>query len=170
MSATTNKFFFAKKEDVGKPKMFYITFDCCNFSQARTRALSVLPGPGPCRPLACIASHGIGSPSPSGFATDGQSASLSWCRAPSGTHDQMFSLGSDHYSMSRHVASCLTRGRVCHLSHVLVFVKSVHTYILHSICTHIEFIQLTMYNIYMASVSPGNVQQIMPYLIVHSML
>jgi hypothetical protein len=28
MGATTNKFFFAKKNDQRKPEMFYITFDC----------------------------------------------------------------------------------------------------------------------------------------------
>jgi hypothetical protein len=30
------------------------------------------------------------SPSPSHFATDGQAVSVSWCRAPSGAHDQIF--------------------------------------------------------------------------------
>jgi hypothetical protein len=35
---------------------------------------------------------------------------------------------SDRYSVIRRVASSLTRGRVCHLSHVEVFVKSVHKY------------------------------------------
>jgi hypothetical protein len=29
------------------------------------------------------------SPSPSQFTTDGQSVSASWCRAPSGAHDQI---------------------------------------------------------------------------------
>jgi hypothetical protein len=67
--------------------------------------------------------------SQSHIATDGQSASLSWCRAPFGIRDQMLSLGSDRYSVSRHVTSSLTRGRVCHLLFVVVFVKSVHIYI-----------------------------------------
>jgi hypothetical protein len=107
-------------------------------------------------------------PSPSHSATDGQSASLSWCRATSGTHDQMLCLGSVRYSMSRHVASSLTRGRVCNLSSVLAFVKSVHIYILHSISFHIRTVYtMTMYNIYMVSVSRSSVQQIMPYLTVH---
>jgi hypothetical protein len=30
------------------------------------------------------------SQSQSQFATDGRSVSISWCRAPSGAHDQMF--------------------------------------------------------------------------------
>jgi hypothetical protein len=30
-----------------KAEMFYVTFDCYHFNQARTRILSVLPGPGP---------------------------------------------------------------------------------------------------------------------------
>jgi hypothetical protein len=32
----------------------------------------------------------IQGPSQSPFATDGQSVSMSWCRASSGAHDQMF--------------------------------------------------------------------------------
>jgi hypothetical protein len=54
--------------------------------------------------------------SQSHISADGQSASPSWCRAPFGTHDQMLSLRSDRYSVSRPVASSLTKGRVCHLS------------------------------------------------------
>jgi hypothetical protein len=32
----------------------------------------------------------VSSPSPSHIAIDGLSVSKSWCRAPSGTHDQIF--------------------------------------------------------------------------------
>jgi hypothetical protein len=45
MSATTNTFFFAKNNGPRKPEMFYIKFDCNHLNQARTRTLSVLPGP-----------------------------------------------------------------------------------------------------------------------------
>jgi hypothetical protein len=41
----------------------------------------------------------------------------------------MLSLRSDRYSVSRLVASSLTRGRVGHLLFVVVLVKSVHIYI-----------------------------------------
>jgi hypothetical protein len=102
--------------------------------------------------------------SPSHFATDGQSASPSWCRARFGTHDQILSLKSDRYSVTRHVASSLTTGRVCYLLFVVVFVKSVHVYISHRTKIHTQYIQSTMNNIFMASVSPGNAQQIMPRL------
>jgi hypothetical protein len=106
-------------------------------------------------------------PSPSHFTTNGHSASISWYVAPSRSHDQMLSLWCDHYCMRRHVASSLTRGLVCHLSSVLGFVKCIHIYMLRSISIPIPYVQLTMYNIYMAFVSPGSVQQIMPYLTVH---
>jgi hypothetical protein len=50
MSASTNNFFFAKKNGPRKPEMFYITFDCYNLNQARTRHgpehyLCTRPGP-----------------------------------------------------------------------------------------------------------------------------
>jgi hypothetical protein len=65
--------------------------------------------------------------SPSHFAAAGRPAGrsvcLSWCRAPSGTHDQILSRKSDCCSVSSHVASSLTRVQVCLLC-VLVFVKS----------------------------------------------
>jgi hypothetical protein len=86
----------------------------------------------------------------------------SWCWAPFGTNDQMLSLGSDRYRVSRHVASSLTRERVCQLLFVVIFVKSVHIYISHSTKIHTQYIKSTINNIYMASVSPGHVQQIMP--------
>jgi hypothetical protein len=68
------------------------------------------------------------SQSQSHIATDVQSARPSWYRAPSGTHDQMLSHKSDLYSMSRPVASSLMRGRVCHLSFVLVLVKNCNIF------------------------------------------
>jgi hypothetical protein len=40
MSATTDNFFFAKKNGPKKPEMFYITFDCYHLKQAE-------PGPDP---------------------------------------------------------------------------------------------------------------------------
>jgi hypothetical protein len=61
------------------------------------------------------------------------------------------------------VAPSLTRGRVCHFSSVLVFARSKHMHILHIIYISIQCLQFTVYNIYMASVSPGSVQKIMPY-------
>jgi hypothetical protein len=49
-------------------------------------------------------------------ATDGQSASSSWCRAPFAINDQILSSLSDNYFLS---SSCrtpsLTRGRICNL-------------------------------------------------------
>jgi hypothetical protein len=67
--------------------------------------------------------------SQSHISTDGQSASLSWCRAPFGTHDQMLSLRSDHYSVSCLVAFSLTKGPVCHLVFVMVLDRFMHIYI-----------------------------------------
>jgi hypothetical protein len=40
-------FSFRKNNGPRKPEMFYITFDCYNLNPARTRTLSVLPGPRP---------------------------------------------------------------------------------------------------------------------------
>jgi hypothetical protein len=58
------------------------------------------------------------SQSQSHIATDSQSIGLSWCRAPSGAHDQIFAylfnlLEDTVLSMG---APSLTRGRVCRLS------------------------------------------------------
>jgi hypothetical protein len=39
-----------------------------------------------------------------------------------------------------------------------------YTYVYISLYVHIQGLHILMYNIYMASVSPGFVQQIMPYL------
>jgi hypothetical protein len=48
------------------------------------------------------------------FATDSQSVCLSWYRAPSGAHDQIFIF---HWKLQSclYGAPSLTRGRVCHL-------------------------------------------------------
>jgi hypothetical protein len=96
--------------------------------------------------------------SQSHISTDGQSASLSWCRAPFGTHDQMLSLRSDRYSMSRLVASSLTKGRVCHLSWSL---SDLYIFTFATVQIYIHNINSTMNNIYRVYVSPGTVQQIM---------
>jgi hypothetical protein len=47
MSATTNKFSLRKQNGLRKPETFCKTFDCYHLNPARTRTLSVLPGPGP---------------------------------------------------------------------------------------------------------------------------
>jgi hypothetical protein len=49
---------------------------------------------------------------------------LSWCRAPSGDHDQIFILVCKLLSCP-YGASSLTRGRVCHLSVIVCSFKSV---------------------------------------------
>jgi hypothetical protein len=102
--------------------------------------------------------------------TDGQSASLSWCRTPIGTHDQILSQGSDRYIL----LSCgvLSDERVglsfviCHLSLSLsgLYICNFSLYV------HIQGLHFTTYNTYMASVSPGFVQQIIPPLCYSSSL
>jgi hypothetical protein len=92
------------------------------------------------------------------FATDGRSVSMSWCRAPSGAHDQM-------------VVNCLTVAVLscsCALSEErsgLSFVSHSPKYL--SICTWIitfYMFQVRECVIYtQAHVSSGTVQQIMPY-------
>jgi hypothetical protein len=54
--------------------------------------------------------------SQSHISTDGQSASLSSCRAPPGTHDQMLSLRSDRYSVREDFSSspCVQTGSEAH--------------------------------------------------------
>jgi hypothetical protein len=49
------------------------------------------------------------------ITTDGQSASQSWCQAPSGAQVQIF-VTVRHLRVCRRGAPSLTRGRVCHLS------------------------------------------------------
>jgi hypothetical protein len=106
-----------------------------------------------------------GGQSQSHIATDGQSVSMSWCRAQSGTFDQRF-----FFSM---LLSCLlgapslTRGRVCHVSVFVIVVYSCP-----SIFTTNIYIKFKIYMCYkhlqyiQASCSPGFVQQIMPYLLI----
>ena len=64
------------------------------------------------------------SPSPSHIATDGQSVSKSWCRAPSGAHDQIF-ITVERYGFVFCGASSLTRGRVCLIYMLLALVSAV---------------------------------------------
>jgi hypothetical protein len=63
------------------------------------------------------------SQSQSYIATDGQSISKSWCRAPSGAHDQIFITLWQLWSGFLGAPS-LTRGRVC-LLHMLLALASV---------------------------------------------
>jgi hypothetical protein len=65
---------------------------------------------------------GYWSPSPSHIATDGQSVSKSWCRAPSGAHDQIF-ITTLTITILLCGAPSLTRGRVC-LLHMLLALAS----------------------------------------------
>jgi hypothetical protein len=66
------------------------------------------------------------SQSQSHIVTDGQSVCLSWCRASAGAHDQLFLLVWKLLSCPCGAPS-LTRGRVCHLS-VIVLV-SIYKYL-----------------------------------------
>jgi hypothetical protein len=58
------------------------------------------------------------------IATDDQSVSKSWCRAPSGAHDQIF-ITVVHFGFVFCGAPSLTRGRVCLLYMILVFASAV---------------------------------------------
>jgi hypothetical protein len=98
------------------------------------------------------------SQSQSHIATNGQSVCLSWCRAPTGAHDQMFLLVWKLLSCPCGEPS-LTRGRVCHLS-VIVDSNSLCQYI--QIFTSLWLLCNLVYNIYKSSVSPGSVQPTMP--------
>jgi hypothetical protein len=66
------------------------------------------------------------SQSQSHISTDSQSVCLSWCRAPSGAHDQIFIF---HWKLQScpYGAPSLTRSLVCHLS-VVVDSKSLSVY------------------------------------------
>jgi hypothetical protein len=99
------------------------------------------------------------SQSQSHIATDGQSVSLSWCRAPSGAHDQIFILPWKLLSCP-YGARSLTRSRVCHLSVIVTCFSQLSVV---KIFTILQILNNCMYNIYKASVSPGLVQQTMPY-------
>jgi hypothetical protein len=71
-------------------------------------------------------------------ATDGQSVSMSWCRAPSGSHDQMF-VTVWRLLLCLYGALSLTGGRVCRLS--------VRVCILSCLSVHIEVFTFRMFNI-----------------------
>jgi hypothetical protein len=110
--------------------------------------------------------------SQSHITTDGQSVSMSWCRAQSGTFDQSFFFPSKFLSCLLGAPS-LTRGRVCH---VPVFV--IEVYHSQSLFTKIFTFKLKIYNVkhiyntikylqyIQASFSPGFVQEVVPYLLV----
>jgi hypothetical protein len=57
--------------------------------------------------------------------TVGQSVSNSWCRAPSGAHDQIFSLPFDSYGLVFCGALSITRERVCLLYVLLALASAV---------------------------------------------
>jgi hypothetical protein len=101
----------------------------------------------------------VHSQSQSHIATDGQSVCLSWCRAPSRAHDQIFILPWKLLS-SPDGAPSLTRGRVCHLS---VIVTGFSQLSVVNIFIILQILTNRIYNIYKGSVSSGSVQQTMPY-------
>jgi hypothetical protein len=115
--------------------------------------------------------------------TDSQSVSKSWCRAQSRTFDQRSSFWEERYCPVIWGAPSLTRGRVCHLSAFVSTVysgQSVFTFCVKHI-SHIQYLTLNTYIVLYtftlkynkiqyvqyihASVSPGFVQKIMPYLL-----
>jgi hypothetical protein len=63
------------------------------------------------------------SQSQSHITTDGQSVSKSWCRAPSGAHDQIFIIVWQLRFFC--AAPSLTRGRLCLLYMLLAFASAV---------------------------------------------
>jgi hypothetical protein len=67
----------------------------------------------------------VSSQSQSHIVTDGQSVSKSWCRAPSGAHDQIFITVRQLRSCFCCVAPSLTRGRVCLLYMLLALASAV---------------------------------------------
>jgi hypothetical protein len=88
------------------------------------------------------------SQSQSYFTTGGQSVSMSWCRAQSGTFDQRFFFES--YSLVLFGAPSLTRGRVCHLSvYSQSTVVSQYLHNLYKICvthkSHVQYLTLSIY-------------------------
>jgi hypothetical protein len=66
----------------------------------------------------------IQSQSQSHIATDGQSVSKSWCRAPSGDHDQIF-ITVERYVFVFCWAPSLTRGCVCLVYKLLALASAV---------------------------------------------
>jgi hypothetical protein len=98
------------------------------------------------------------SQSQSHIATDDQSISKSWCRSPSGAHDQILITVWQLLSCPWEGALSDERTGLSSASSIRSVVSMYNFYILH-VSHVIEYI----YNIYKASVSPGSVQQIMPY-------
>jgi hypothetical protein len=82
------------------------------------------------------------SQSQSHIATDGQSLCLSWCRAPTGAHDQMFLLVWKLLPCPCGAPS-LTRDRVCHLS---VIVDS------NSPCHYVQYLQVWNYYVILCTI------------------
>jgi hypothetical protein len=95
-------------------------------SQSYRQLNSLLPSQSNGQAYSLVNRHRVESQSQSHFTTDSQSVCLSWCRAPSGAHDQMFILVWKLQSCP-YGAPSLTRGRVCHLS-VIVDSKSLLVY------------------------------------------
>jgi hypothetical protein len=79
--------------------LFICMYVCC------WATVEFLLGSVPLGPLLSSQSH---------FTTDNQSVSPSWCRAPSGAHDQIL-ISVWHLLFCQCRAPPLTRGRVCHL-------------------------------------------------------
>jgi hypothetical protein len=101
------------------------------------------------------------SQSQSHIATDGQSVCLSWCRSPSGAHDQIL-------ITVWQLLSCPWEGAISDERTGLSFVSQPAVLGQLSVCTifyilHVSHVTEYIYNICKASVSPGSVQQIMPY-------
>jgi hypothetical protein len=97
------------------------------------------------------------SQSQSHIATDGQSVCLSWCRAPSGAHDHIL-------ITVWQLLSCPWEGALSDERTGLSFVSQPAVLGQLSVCTIFTFYMCRMLlNTYKASVSPGSIQQIMPY-------
>jgi hypothetical protein len=73
------------------------------------------------------------------ITTDGQSVSMSWCRAQSGTFDQRFFFKITVLSLW---APSLTRGRVCHLS---VLVNTVYSS--QSVSIYINYLHTVLHTV-----------------------
>jgi hypothetical protein len=91
---------------------------------------------------------------------DWRSVSLSWCRAPSGAHDQIL-------ITVWQLLSCPWKGVLSNERTGLSFVSQSAILGQLSVCTIFTFymshVTEYIYNIYKAAVSPGWVQLIMPY-------
>jgi hypothetical protein len=94
--------------------------------------------------------------SQSHIATDGQSASMSWCRAQSGTFNQRFFF-FESFSLVIFGAPSLMRGRVCHVSVFVIVVYSCQSifttniYIklkIYMCYKHLQYSTIHIYNIY----------------------